>query len=418
MKLLFPFILFFSTQSFADSPNSQFEKLIFDLYQKYYSDPISPTEWKDYIKNVKEEKYVVKSGDTLWALSKIFFADPLFWSKIWALNSDLTNPHVISVGKELRFIQGTENEPPTLVVTSENNEIQAATKPLPINDSESGKEVEVGAKEESKAKASIVQIPESQTTTSPLLRVIPSSFKESNDAAFFKQEEFKADLRPNTVDTTEMEILSFPSDSRLNDEGEVIGVLGIEGGIAIREQELLIRLPKETSLGAIVYAVTRVSDLSSSRFDGYTFNYSAKLKVLEFTPEGDVRVKVEQSYWPVKAGDKVITTPPAVVKINPNAPIQSGDWKVFAGAESKERKQFSFNEMVYLDAGSEQGISHGSLVEVFQKIDMPGEGVIYSSNPKAILQIVNVLPNISAGIVLRNNMPVIKGDKAGRTVKE
>lgn len=408
MKLISLVILLFSINSFADSPDDKFEKLIYTLYQKYYSKPISSVEWQEYIKNVKEEKYTVKSGDTLWVLSKIFFADPLFWSKIWALNGELTNPHVISVGKELRFLQGTENEPPSMLVTNQNNAVPAPLAKISPSDDDNV----------DKSKIKNIEIPENQSRLNPLLRVLPSSFRESNDAYLFSQKEFIADLRPKPMITHEVEVLSFPSADDLSTQGDVIGILGVEGGIALREQEVLLRLPKDTTLGSVVYGVTKIYNLNSEKFEGYSFNYCAKLRVIEFTPEGYVRAKVEHSYWPIKAGDKIIQTPPAIARISAGGNVVKGNWHVLAGAESKERKQFSFNELVYLDAGSNEGLSHGNLVEVYQKIDLPDEGPVYAPSPKAVVQIVNVLPEISSGLIIRNNMPINSGDRTSRTVKE
>lgn len=46
--------------------------------------------------------YVIKQGDTLWGLSERFIKDPFYWPNMWANNGQVTNPHFIYPGQEVR----------------------------------------------------------------------------------------------------------------------------------------------------------------------------------------------------------------------------------------------------------------------------------------------------------------------------
>lgn len=50
------------------------------------------------------ETYVVKRGDTLWDISKVFLREPWYWPEIWYVNPQVQNPHLIYPGDVLKLV--------------------------------------------------------------------------------------------------------------------------------------------------------------------------------------------------------------------------------------------------------------------------------------------------------------------------
>jgi nucleoid-associated protein YgaU len=50
------------------------------------------------------DEYVVKTGDTLWDISKVFLKEAWYWPEIWYVNPQVENPHLIYPGDVLKLV--------------------------------------------------------------------------------------------------------------------------------------------------------------------------------------------------------------------------------------------------------------------------------------------------------------------------
>lgn len=62
--------------------------------------------------------YLVKSGDTLWDIAGLYLQHPWLWPRLWKLNPQVSNPHLIYPGDELH-LQFDADGQPILSLTSQ-----------------------------------------------------------------------------------------------------------------------------------------------------------------------------------------------------------------------------------------------------------------------------------------------------------
>jgi hypothetical protein len=67
------------------------------------------------INDTAPKTYVVEKGDTLWDISTVFLKQPWFWPKLWRLNPEIKNPHLIYPGDVLKLIYDEHGEPMLVV---------------------------------------------------------------------------------------------------------------------------------------------------------------------------------------------------------------------------------------------------------------------------------------------------------------
>ncbi|MGB1200036.1 MAG: LysM peptidoglycan-binding domain-containing protein [Cognaticolwellia aestuarii] len=67
------------------------------------------------INEAAPDTYIVEKGDTLWDISSLFLEQPWLWPKLWRLNPEISNPHLIYPGDVLRLVYDEQGEPQLIV---------------------------------------------------------------------------------------------------------------------------------------------------------------------------------------------------------------------------------------------------------------------------------------------------------------
>jgi LysM repeat protein len=77
------------------------------------------------------ESYVVKRGDTLWGIAKVFLRDPWFWPEIWQVNPHVQNPHLIYPGDTLRLVY-IDGQPQILLQRGDTARVEPRVRSQPL----------------------------------------------------------------------------------------------------------------------------------------------------------------------------------------------------------------------------------------------------------------------------------------------
>ncbi len=109
------------------------EKQLLEL-AKFVEKKIPDDEWNEIATNSSVTRYVVQEGDWLWKISKEIFGSGFYYSKIWSMNPQITNPHEIEPGQVLVFDTGDANALPNVSLSSFDDVPTKLGQPLEQND--------------------------------------------------------------------------------------------------------------------------------------------------------------------------------------------------------------------------------------------------------------------------------------------
>jgi hypothetical protein len=77
------------------------------------------------------DSYVVKRGDTLWGIAKVFLRDPWYWPEIWQVNPQIQNPHLIYPGDTLRLVY-VDGKPQILLQRGDTARVEPRVRSEPF----------------------------------------------------------------------------------------------------------------------------------------------------------------------------------------------------------------------------------------------------------------------------------------------
>ena len=217
-KLLF---LFFSPLFCLAMTDAEYEKRLHNIYLKYYKNPISYADWNHQIQKLAK-KYQLKHKDNMWDLSDNFFKNPLYWSKLWMINSQVENPHRIYKGDFLKLDLASLSQ---------------------VTKSKQGADLE--------ALFPNIKIPASSSKPALKEDEFPSSLPQLDVLAQFNQVQSEIDFSKLDffLPATQAPAPFYLSDSVPSKQGTIIGQTGYGKSFGVTGEILVIRLDQSAPKG-------------------------------------------------------------------------------------------------------------------------------------------------------------------------
>lgn len=329
------------------------------------------------------DQYVVKTGDTLWDISKVFLKEPWYWPEIWYVNPQIANPHLIYPGDVLKLVY-VDGQPRLTVA-------------------ERGGETVEGGRGGKRLSPEVRREPLNQAITAIPYDVVASFMG-----------------RPTLL--TKDQVKTAPYVVALRDS-HMIGAIGNEvyaRGIEGAEPETRY---------SVIHVGEQLRDPDTNDLLGYSGLYVGSGPV---ATQGDpAKILMTDSTREVLQGDKVF---PESVDVNvdfvPHAPSSDVDAAIIGVRSQTVMGQY---QVVALNRGASQGLEAGHILAVYQfggvvrdtfkdgglsarrtyrgtsffgsKVQLPDERI-------GVLMVFKAFDNMSYALVMETTHEIREGDRA------
>jgi nucleoid-associated protein YgaU len=418
-----------------DEPNLDFEGRIYRIFHE--SQPVSDEAWSEMLGARREDIYHVQPGDTLWDISKTMFGDGFFWSKLWAENRGLENPHRIDKGQGIGFVAGNEEEEPTIAVVEDNFN----ATPIKINAmaETSGKQPTYreqllkDTREEDIMRDNTIEADEliakpeiPRSKKSRPITILPPSF----ESPLTKEEDASYDstgLDAGRVRSLTIPASVVPTSILLDRPAAGVGLIDeIEVGerFAMVGQFVFVRLRRSARIGEkfSVFKETGNIKFSKNQEVGPILEVGGTIKIVAPIDESRnvYRAMVVTSINPVKQGSIVSEDPLPRTNFARRGTLLTAVVSVIGGEFDVNRKVIGESSIVYLDGGAGAGLTAGDLLPVQAR---RGERKTDSKYPNwsrsiGLLKIVRVEKTVATAIVIEAHEEIHPGDRTGGAMPE
>ncbi len=391
---------------------------------------ITPKEWDDIAVKAKLEKYEVQKGDYLWKIAQKLFGSGFYYSKIWALNPQITNPHEIEPGTILSFDTGTADALPNIQVGEfmEDEYIPSkgggaytglSEKDRPAWLQERKKLIDQGvyfqfASEETYE--DLERLEKAQRNSEyekydpPLNQIqIKEPGEQYDDSGFDKTSKIVFNYKEGFF------LNSFVTTNVLQDLGEV-KASAKESVFIHKHDTIYINFDKAAKVkpGDLFTVYTtggEVKHIISDR-SGFVYTTTAQIKAIRKIDEVWECLVVEQSGI-VQRKDRITVYTPRIGKIARTYSKRSVEAAII-GSYRDSLSGIAFGDVVYLDRGRADGVELGNLFEVYSFVDRGTQRKITASPTYKVgeLTVINITDNFATALVTSSSNEINLGSIA------
>jgi len=384
---------------------------VYEIYKSEEMRPITDQDWLEFGKQVPTQNYTIRKGDTLWGLSKVFFGNGQYWSKIWSLNGKITNPHLIYPGAVLSFMPGSATQAPRIEIQKEGSQLPGWSNESSVNKA-MGKDV--------KTEIAVLQgapdIPPPGYMGEPV-KQLPASFVKSNlSSENFGREGINFDLKPGDISEGNYFPSSFVSDLQMRQLSPVAEVVEIELGQkkAGYGSMVYIDSSNELSIGKNLLVYRQGQKISGNGRRGSLIQVAGNVKVTEAITSGKYRAIITGSFFPISVGSGLFEKQIPKVSVSGGRP-SSKKFKIFGGEAWNKRNLLGSGEVIFITGGADSGVKIGDLFGIYKNRKKRYKDSVISRTPvpTATIKVFDVQSNMSSAVIVSSREDVQIGDFTG-----
>ena len=398
---------------------------------------IPNNEWNDIAGASVKGTYEVVKGDWLWKISKKIFGSGFYYSKIWALNPYITNPHEIEPGMILSFSTGSDNNLPELELQKERqksiNKFKIATneydkwgdeaeppwlkeRQQKIDDGVYIQYSTADTREDLDEISDQFLIKEYEVYEPPRLDFAISAPEEQFDeTGFDKNSKISYNFKEG------FHITTFVSNNVVQDFGKVSASYD-EKTLFSTHDYVYVEFDEQmdVTVGDQFSFYRNVGEVKHKNSDrrGYEYTITGAFKVLEKKDNLWKGIITETTGY-IERGTRITTFTPKIDRITKtfnSRLIEAVLISSFQGSQT----YLGFGDIAYLDRGRADGVEIGNVFEVYGFKDR-GTWKNITDNPSyknGELRVINVTDNFSTVIVTSMDRDFIIGDISVTKTKE
>jgi len=333
------------------------------------------------------EQHTVVTGDTLWDISETYLKSPWYWPKVWSLNPQISNPHLIYPGNIISFRHSGEIEMP-------NGELNGGLTAGDTGD-------EIGETDEA-------------ARTGQTLDAKPTNYKHYVKLGG----RFRPDRFVNVDDTLfDVTMIGFIGDMDWDKMGTVVGAFESKEMLAEGDSTYVKLGEKEFGPGDKVEFILegkKITHPITGEKLGFSVTVHGYGKVVDVTPDNIATVQITKSFLPILRKMKIreYHPIPKTVKLKETNFIDKA--YIVAGVGLHENYGESYT--VYLDKGSDDGLELGNMLTVYTR----GDGLNYINKhkkktnfpwePIGDVVVINVSEKTSVAIITKSIVALVPGD--------
>lgn len=415
----------------ADEPNYNLEKKLYEDSRR--SQPVSSEKWTEMIGSRREDIYRVQKGDSLWDMSQTLFGDGFYWSKLWAENRDVENPHLILKGRNIRFVSGTEESAPSVGLVSDEaagppilvNALRESHGAAPIYRDQALKELSP----QDLSNRNMVEVEEliprpempPGRPSRPLLKQLPNSFEEPakilNDKRYDITGLDAGSVRSLTVPATVF-ASSYLADAMPKSDGKIEEIEATEKTASIG-QYVFVHTDQPTRIGqkfSVIIPRDKIKDPVLGSI-GPVIEVGGVIEVTSVINQekNQYRAAVIGNVNPIRVGSLLTQEPLPRANFARRGTLLNTEVRIIGGEFDEERRIIGESSIVYLDGGEDAGLTVGDILSIQARRSERREQSKFPNwtRPIGTLKVIKVNKTVATAVILEAQEEVRPGDRTG-----